>query len=50
MGFIKWLCSEDKEAIELRKITRFIIVPMVNPDGVIIGNSRTSAAGKDLNR
>jgi len=23
---------------------------MVNPDGVIIGNSRTSAAGRDLNR
>lgn len=23
---------------------------MVNPDGVIIGNSRTSASGKDLNR
>jgi len=23
---------------------------MVNPDGVIIGNTRTSAAGKDLNR
>ena len=23
---------------------------MVNPDGVIMGNSRTSAAGKDLNR
>jgi murein tripeptide amidase MpaA len=50
MGFIRWLCSEDKEAVELRKIARFIIVPMVNPDGVIIGNSRTSASGKDLNR
>jgi len=23
---------------------------MVNPDGVIIGNTRTSTAGKDLNR
>jgi murein tripeptide amidase MpaA len=23
---------------------------MVNPDGVILGNSRTSASGKDLNR
>ena len=23
---------------------------MINPDGVVMGNSRTSAAGKDLNR
>jgi cytosolic carboxypeptidase protein 2/3 len=23
---------------------------MLNPDGVILGNTRTSAAGKDLNR
>lgn len=23
---------------------------MVNPDGVVLGNTRTSAAGKDLNR
>jgi len=27
-----------------------VIVPMVNPDGVILGNSRVSASGKDLNR
>jgi len=23
---------------------------MINPDGVILGNTRTGAAGKDLNR
>lgn len=23
---------------------------MINPDGVILGNSRTGASGKDLNR
>jgi murein tripeptide amidase MpaA len=32
----------------LRLITVFI--PMLNPDGVILGNSRTCATGKDMNR
>lgn len=26
------------------------VVPMLNPDGVIIGNTRCSLAGRDLNR
>ncbi len=28
----------------------FKIVPMMNPDGVIVGNYRCSLAGVDLNR
>ncbi len=28
----------------------FFIVPMLNPDGVVVGNYRTSYSGKDLNR
>ena len=34
----------------MRKRANFFIIPMINPDGVIIGNSRSSAGGKDLNR
>jgi murein tripeptide amidase MpaA len=29
---------------------KFVIIPMVNPDGVIYGNFRTNLAGFDLNR
>jgi murein tripeptide amidase MpaA len=47
-GMMQYLCSP--EAAALRKSTVFIIVPMMNPDGVIMGNYRTGAAGKDLNR
>lgn len=28
----------------------FKIVPMLNPDGVIVGNYRTNLAARDLNR
>ena len=26
------------------------VLPMINPDGVVVGNYRTSYSGKDLNR
>ena len=35
---------------ELRDKFIFKIVPMVNPDGVIVGNYRCSLAARDLNR
>ena len=44
------MCSDTQWAEELRKGVVFKIVPMVNPDGVVIGNYRTSLSGKDLNR
>jgi murein tripeptide amidase MpaA len=34
----------------LRSKFIFKIIPMVNVDGVILGNHRVSLAGKDLNR
>jgi hypothetical protein len=49
-GFIKHISGSSNEAKELRKRLVFHIVPMTNPDGVIIGNYRTSFSGNDLNR
>ncbi|MFM7859485.1 MAG: M14 family zinc carboxypeptidase, partial [Flammeovirgaceae bacterium] len=34
----------------LKELVTFKIVPMINVDGVLVGNYRTSFIGKDLNR
>ena len=49
-GCIDFLSGESDEAKKLREIYDFQILPMMNPDGVIVGNSRTGFAGCDLNR
>lgn len=49
-GFLRFIASKHPEAANLRNKFIFKIVPMLNPDGVIIGNSRTSMSGNDLNR
>jgi len=49
-GIIRFLVGESESANLLRKMYVFKIVPMLNPDGVIIGNYRCSLAGQDLNR
>lgn len=49
-GLIDYLISDDPGALKLRNKFVYKIVPMLNPDGVIIGNYRCSLSGNDLNR
>ena len=49
-GCIDFLLGDSEEAQKLRELYNFYIFPMMNPDGVLVGNSRTSFAGCDLNR
>jgi len=49
-GVIDYLISNDEKAEFLRNTFVFKIIPMLNPDGVIIGNYRCSIVGADLNR
>jgi len=44
------LTGSSVDARILRDNFVFKIVPMLNPDGVIVGNYRCSLAGQDLNR
>ena len=49
-GFINKLLDDSMLSSVLRKLLVFKIVPMMNPDGVIVGNFRTNLCGDDLNR
>jgi len=49
-GILELLTGQDKLAKQLRNTYVFKVVPMLNPDGVIIGNYRCSLSGLDLNR
>jgi len=49
-GVIEFLVSDDEQAEFLRNTFVFKIIPMLNPDGVIVGNYRCSLMGHDLNR
>ena len=49
-GIFNFLCSNHQEAKFLRKFYTFILVPTLNPDGIVCGNYRSSVAGVDLNR
>ncbi|KAL4450839.1 hypothetical protein ABPG74_011681 [Tetrahymena malaccensis] len=49
-GVIQYLLSDDEQVKELRKKVIFRIIPILNVDGTVIGNYRTSFSGLDLNR
>lgn len=50
-GLLEWLTDpEEEQARELRKRYSFHIVPMLNPDGVCLGNNRCCTSGVDPNR
>jgi murein tripeptide amidase MpaA len=49
-GLIKFLTSDHPQSKALLEAFEFHIVPMLNPDGVALGNYRFSACGHDLNR
>ncbi|MEE6499192.1 hypothetical protein FKM82_003352 [Ascaphus truei] len=49
-GFLDFLLSDSPDAHLLRDTFIFKVVPMLNPDGVIVGNYRCSLSGRDLNR
>lgn len=49
-GCIKFLIGDSERAKYLRALYVFKIVPMLNPDGVVCGNYRSSFSGVDLNR
>ena len=49
-GILDELKKEDVHMNYLLSNYMFIVIPFVNPDGVIHGNSRCNLAGLDLNR
>ncbi|KAF2898397.1 hypothetical protein ILUMI_07777 [Ignelater luminosus] len=50
-GILNFLLNEtDEEAIRVREYYIFKIIPMLNPEGVIYGNTRNGLTGTDLNR
>ena len=49
-GVIEFLVSDNEKAQNLRDAFVFKIIPMLNPDGVILRNYRCGLSGVDLNR
>ncbi|NXU20778.1 CBPC2 carboxypeptidase, partial [Pardalotus punctatus] len=49
-GFLDFLLSTHTDAQLLRHLFIFEVVPMFNPNGVLVGNSHCSLVGQDPNR
>ena len=49
-GLIQTLFAKNDFGLKLRKNFSWLLIPMVNPDGVICGFYRPSLSGNDLNR
>ena len=49
-GFLECLTNCAQLSTQLLNNYIFYVIPMLNPDGVVAGNFRTSLFGKDLNR
>ncbi|XP_067638597.1 cytosolic carboxypeptidase Nna1 isoform X10 [Eurosta solidaginis] len=49
-GLMDFITGDTLAAKRLRHRFIFKLIPMLNPDGVIVGNTRNSLTGKDLNR
>lgn len=49
-GFLEFLLGSHPIATILRENFVFKIVPMLNPDGVFLGNNRCNLIGQDMNR
>ena len=42
--------AEDQYSEKLKSNFIYHIIPLINPDGVLVGNYRTNIKGHDLNR
>lgn len=50
LGFLEFMVSSYPLACRLRNNVLFKVIPMINPDGVFLGNYRSTLVGFDLNR
>ncbi|CAG9784195.1 unnamed protein product [Diatraea saccharalis] len=49
-GLLDYLVSSSEKAVAIRNGIVIQVVPMLNPDGVFLGNQRSDLLGSDLNR
>ena len=50
MGFVEALAADTPQARAFRDRIRVLVVPLLNPDGVVEGHWRGNARGVDINR